>query len=189
VTVTRILQLVVVLWVASEVALVGLTRARRLHAYVRDRGSLVLFWGAIVGSLAGALALRPLSATLMPLPTAWLHGIALLLLGGGLGIRWAAILTLGRFFNTAVTIHADHRLIRSGPFRWVRHPSYAGVLLAFLGLGVSFGNWLSLLVLCGPILAAVLHRIRVEEAALVEALGAEYTAYRKATRRLIPGLF
>ena len=62
----------------------------------------------------------------------------------GIAIRWYAIVYLGRFFTVNVAIAADHRLIDSGPYRFVRHPSYIGALMAFLGLGLTLGNWVSL---------------------------------------------
>jgi len=80
-------------------------------------------------------------------------------------------------------------VIRSGIYRHVRHPSYSGLLLAFVGLGLAFGNWVSLAVMLGPIVAALLYRIHIEEIVLLEALGREYAEYCKATRRLVPGVY
>lgn len=55
-------------------------------------------------------------------------------------------------------LHEGQPVITAGPYRYVRHPSYTGLLLAFLGLGVFFGNWLSVIVLFVPITFAVIHR-------------------------------
>jgi protein-S-isoprenylcysteine O-methyltransferase Ste14 len=118
-----------------------------------------------------------------------LLGISLAIMTAGLVIRWTAILTLGSFFNTRVAIHQDHRLIRTGLYRLVRHPSYSGLLLVFLGLGLSLGNWLSVAVVVIPFFAVLLYRIRVEESSLVEALGQDYVEYCKTTKRLLPGIF
>ena len=123
------------------------------------------------------------------MPEPWLLGVSLLLLVAGLAIRWTAILTLGRFFSTSVAIQQDHRLVRTGLFRLVRHPSYSGLLLLFLGMALSFGNWLSFAVIVLPFLAALLHRIRLEESSLVEALGQDYVEYCRSTKRLLPGIF
>jgi protein-S-isoprenylcysteine O-methyltransferase Ste14 len=123
------------------------------------------------------------------MPEPWLLGVSLLLLVIGLVIRWTAIFTLGRFFTTRVAIHDDHRLVRTGLFRLVRHPSYTGLLLLFLGMALSFGNWLSFFVIVVPFLAALLYRIQVEESSLVEVLGQEYVDYRRSTKRLLPGIF
>ncbi|HPC11376.1 MAG TPA: isoprenylcysteine carboxylmethyltransferase family protein, partial [candidate division Zixibacteria bacterium] len=72
---------------------------------------------------------------------------------------------------------------------WVRHPSYTGLLIAFLGLGIAYANWLSLVMLMVPITTAVVHRIVREEQALHSALGPVYTAYCARVKRLVPGLF
>ena len=186
---TRALQIVAILYPVSELALIVVTRARRRDATVHDRGSLALIWGAIAVGIFAGIALQTISIAMIPLPIPWLHGIAIVLLLGGLALRWAAILTLGKFFTTDVTVHHDHRLIHAGLFRHVRHPSYSGALLAFLGLAIAFGNWLSIAAILVPILAAFVNRIRVEEAALVDALGKEYIEYRKSTRCLMPGVF
>ena len=107
----------------------------------------------------------------------------------GLAIRWTAIYTLGRYFTRTVTIKNDHRIIQQGLYRYLRHPSYTGALLAQLGLGLAFTNWLSLALIFAPILVATLYRMHVEENALVEAFGNEYVAYAKDTKRLIPKVY
>lgn len=186
---TRALQILGLLYPVSELALILVTRAKRRGVKVRDRGSLRLIWVAIAVGIFGGIKLLAVVAARIPLPISWLHGTALVLLVAGLAIRWAAILTLGKFFTTSVTIHQDHRIIRAGLFRRIRHPSYSGALLAFIGLAIAFGNWLSIAAILLPICAAFLNRIRVEEAAMAEAFGEDYIDYRKSTRCLIPGVF
>jgi len=88
-----------------------------------------------------------------------------------------------------VAIHAEQRIVRHGPYRCVRHPSYTGLLLAFVGLGLSFGSSLSLAAVVVPITGAMLCRIRVEEEALVNALGEQYASCATGTKRLIPGIY
>ena len=78
-------------------------------------------------------------------------------------MRWWAIITLGRFFTVDVTIEKNHELVERGPFHLVRHPSYTGVLLAFVGLALSLRNWAALLVILVPIGVAFIHRMNVEE--------------------------
>ena len=114
-------------------------------------------------------------------------GFALMLVG--ISIRWVAIHTLGRFFTRTVTVMDDHRIIRSGLYRHLRHPSYAGCLLGDLGLGMAYSNWLSIVIIFVPILAASLYRIRVEEDALLENFGNEYFEYARSTKRLIPKVY
>jgi len=107
----------------------------------------------------------------------------------GLLLRWWAIITLGRFFTVDVTIEKDHELVERGPFRVVRHPSYTGVLLAFVGFALTLGNWAAGLVILLPIGAAFVHRINVEENALSGALGTQYTYYMRRTKRLVPFIY
>jgi len=105
---------------------------------------------------------------------------------GGIALRVWAILTLDRFFTFVVGIAQDHRVVQHGPYRVLRHPGYAGALLALTGAGIAMGNWLSLLLMIvGPAVALGV-RIAVEDATLASALGAEYRAYASRTARLIP---
>jgi protein-S-isoprenylcysteine O-methyltransferase Ste14 len=69
----------------------------------------------------------------------------LTLISGGL-LRHHCFRVLGTFFTGAVTIQADHRVIESGAYRWVRHPSYSAALLVVLGIALCLGNWLSVVV-------------------------------------------
>ena len=116
-----------------------------------------------------------------------LFGIVLIIVG--LAVRWAAILTLRKYFTVDVAILSDHKIVMTGLYRYVRHPAYLGSLLSFLGLGISFSNWLSALVIFVPITGAFVYRIRVEERALDASLGDAYRQYQTSTKRLIPGIF
>jgi protein-S-isoprenylcysteine O-methyltransferase Ste14 len=116
-----------------------------------------------------------------------LNGVALIVLG--LAIRWTAVVTLWRYFTVDVSIRRDHRVIQHGIYRIIRHPAYLGSLISFIGLGVTFMNWLSLAAIVIGTLIVFSYRIAVEERALVTALGDEYRAYAARTKRLIPGVF
>lgn len=183
-----ILDLLVPAWVASEILLGVLRRARAEGDRTADQGSSPLLWGVILASVACAVAVRSIGAESMPLAPPRSDRIALGLLAAGLLARWWAILTLGRLFTMTLAVRADHGVVTTGPYRWVRHPAYTGMLLAFAGCGLWMGSWLTLAVLVIPITGVVLHRIRVEEAALTEALGEEYRSYRERTKRLLPYL-
>jgi protein-S-isoprenylcysteine O-methyltransferase Ste14 len=114
-------------------------------------------------------------------------GFVLLVLG--ISIRFSAIHTLGKYFTGTVLIKDDHRLIRSGLYGYLRHPAYTGALLAHLGLGLSFSNWISLGLSLVPFSVAAFYRIHVEEQALNEAFGLDYLDYSRTTKRLIPKLY
>jgi protein-S-isoprenylcysteine O-methyltransferase Ste14 len=107
----------------------------------------------------------------------------------GIVLRLWAIVTLDQFFTFVVGIADDHRVVQQGPYRVVRHPGYAGALLALLGIGVALANWLSLLTIFVVPLLALVVRIKVEETTLISALGEEYRSYAQRTARLIPAVW
>ena len=107
----------------------------------------------------------------------------------GIIIRWTAIFSLGKSFSANVAIREDQQLKQTGLYRFVRHPSYSGLLLILLPVGIHSRNWAGLLVLIVPATVALIYRIHVEETALHEAFGSRYTDYSKTTRRLVPGLY
>ncbi|WP_250624951.1 methyltransferase family protein [Pinirhizobacter soli] len=170
----------------SELAL-SLFKRSKSDASSKDRSSLALIWIVIGVAMFVAFALSrqgpwlPASAVLYPI------GIVLTL--GGIALRWFAILWLGRWFTVNVAIAADQPVVDTGPYRFVRHPSYTGALAAFLGLGLCIGHWLSLVIIMLPATAVFLWRIHIEEAAMAEAFGPRWSAYAARTRRLLPGIY
>jgi protein-S-isoprenylcysteine O-methyltransferase Ste14 len=176
-------------WILTEVLVLVVTRTRRGGGEVQDRGSLAVLWVVIfgamfVGSWAGAVYQPTKFHT-----EHWFGEVCLGLLALGLGIRWTAIYTLGKSFSANVAIRARQRLNVSGVFRWMRHPSYTGMMLIFLGMGLATRNWLGLGIIVVLPAAALLYRIHVEEAALTGAFGEEYVEYSQRTKRLIPGIY
>jgi protein-S-isoprenylcysteine O-methyltransferase Ste14 len=83
-------------------------------------------------------------------------------------------------------VSPDQPVITAGPYRVLRHPSYTGLLLAFIGVGLAAANWISLAATFLLPLAAILWRIRAEERALLTVLGDRYIAYAAIHKRLIP---
>jgi len=166
-------------------------RPRTASASARARLREWTFFLVVV-SLVGAVAL---AGWLSRFSWAAMRGgaaravVAEVLLVSGVALRVWAILTLDRFFTFVVGIADDHEVVRIGPYRFIRHPGYAGALLGMLGIGVGFGNWLSVLALLVIPIAALAVRIRVEEATLVSALGEQYRAYARQTSGLIPGVW
>lgn len=183
---TIFVWIVVFAFPLSEILLAVFKRAHKGSALSADRGSMRLLWIVVGCTVVAANLVQIVGPGRLHVSTTFSHSIALSLVLAGLLIRWISILTLGRLFTVDVAIHADHAVVDTGLYRYVRHPSYAGLLLAFLGLGVFFRNWLSVLVLVVPITLAILNRIRTEEAALRTALGDAYASYCERTRRLVP---
>ncbi len=158
---------------------------RRAGATNTDRGSLtILRLFAAAGVLLAALAAR-VTATAFPY-SALIFGISLAVIWAGIGLRWWCFRTLGRYFTFTVMTSADQPVITTGPYRVLRHPSYAGILLVLGGVGLSYGNWLSLAALIILPLVGLINRIHVEEAALSATLGVAYTTYASGRRRIIP---
>ena len=119
----------------------------------------------------------------------WTFGLGVAAVLAGVALRAWAIVTLGRYFRREVTIEPGQRLIRTGPYRRLRHPSYAGILLSAAGLGLAFGSWVSAAVALAVVAAGLLPRIRVEERALSQAFGAGYAEYARTTARVLPGVW
>jgi protein-S-isoprenylcysteine O-methyltransferase len=176
-------------WVASEVVIGIGTRTRKSTGKVHDRGSLVLLWIVVFSSMTAAIWLSEATPPNMFGGTRSLKLAGLIVLVIALAIRWTAIYTLGKSFSSNVAILDSQKLNRSGLYRYVRHPSYLGLLLVFLAVGLHSRNSISFFIAVVPTTAALLYRIRVEESALLRAFGEEYASYSKQVSRLIPGLY
>lgn len=187
--INQTLHVALLLFPLSEIALAVIKRSRAGQARSEDRGSLRLLWLAIVVGVSLAFLASRVRSAHAPVPRSIVAPIALVLMVIGLGARWVAILTLGKLFTVDVAIHSDHSVVRSGLYRYMRHPSYTGLMTAFLGFGLLFDNWLCLIALLLPISLGVVNRVVKEEQALLSSLGSEYAVYCARTKRFIPGLF
>jgi protein-S-isoprenylcysteine O-methyltransferase Ste14 len=176
-------------WFASEVIVAIATRTRPRTGKVQDRGSLLILWVVIFASITACIWISDVTSPNMFSGAQALKTAAVIVLVFGLVVRWSAIFTLGKSFSSNVAIHDSQQLNHSGFYRFVRHPSYLGLLLIFFAVGLHSRNWLSFGCATVPTTAALLYRIHVEESALVRAFGEEYMAYSKTTKRLIPGLY
>ncbi len=180
------------LLLASEIALFLAKRSKlpgSRGASGKDRWTLPLLWTVICSAIFTGFFLRgALPQGRLPHPQTF-YVMGLILFIAGLIIRWIAIIHLGRFFTVNVAIAEDHQLITTGPYRYVRHPSYTGTLLIFLGFGLCMLNIFSLAAVFLPITAAFVWRMHVEEAALREAFGGRYDRYVGSTARVLPGVY
>jgi protein-S-isoprenylcysteine O-methyltransferase Ste14 len=173
-----------VIWLVLEVSQSVKRRPEGVNA---DQGSrFVLRFASIVGvGLAivfsrGAGAIRP---------TAVADWVGLCLLWSGIAVRLWSFRTLGRYFTFTVQTSSDQPVITAGPYRVVRHPSYAGMLLAVMGLGLLIANWWSFISLTAAVACGLVFRIRVEERALLRDLGDDYRSYASTRKRLVPFLW
>ena len=149
---------------------------RLLHVGVMGLAFLSLF--------SHRLDLGPLGLRFAP-ESAWLRisGIVLTFVGAGIAI-WARY-SLGQYWSARVTLKVDHQLIRSGPYAWVRHPLYSGLLLAMAGTALVVGEWRAVL---GVVLAVMefSRKAAKEEALLASEFGDQYQEFRKRTGFLVP---
>jgi protein-S-isoprenylcysteine O-methyltransferase Ste14 len=179
-----LLRGVLLVWIALEVVV----RFRyRTRTNVRD-WTLPVVIVAVGGAIGLAYRVAHVRTTI--LGGGWvLFAVGFAILVAGLLLRAWAILTLGRFFTPSVQIQTGQRVVESGPYRYVRHPSYTGMLIGLIGLGIALDDWLSLLVLALLPLTGILVRIRYEESVLLDSLGDDYRDYASRTNRLVPGVW
>jgi len=176
------------IWIISELfgaVLIPRLRRRGATRVRRDRGSgaLVIFTVFLSISIAfyfgyGGIGMLP----------DWAFYLGILLMFLGVLVRQWAIAILGRFFSLTVQIVEDHKVVEKGPYRLVRHPSYTGVLITFIGLGLAVQSGGALLVLLVVFGVSFGYRMLVEERTLLSELGPDYASYMKRTKRLIPFL-
>jgi protein-S-isoprenylcysteine O-methyltransferase Ste14 len=181
-------QIVIVIWVLSEI-LLNRTRRSNESAKIRaDKQSLNAIWIAAFVSLPIAHFLTmKLDWWILPSSLITHIGVALIIIGAL--YRGIAIYTLGRYFTVDVSIRNDHHIVNRGLYSVTRHPSYLGLLLCFFGNALAFNHWAALILGFIPVMIAILYRIKVEEALLVDNFGEEYIAYKKHTWRLIPFVY
>jgi protein-S-isoprenylcysteine O-methyltransferase Ste14 len=173
------------LWLLSEILINLLTRSKRSEAKSHDKNSLSLIWIVILLSIAFGLYIAFSFPRFSEVK--FFSGISLMIIA--ISIRLITVFSLKSLFNANVAIHHDHKLKTDGIFKKVRHPSYSGSLLTFLGLGLTLGNWISLFVIFIPVLCVFLYRINIEEKTLMNHFKEEYIDYQKRTKKLIPYVY
>ena len=176
---------ILIVWMFADSMVVF--RQKTGDAENRDRSSLkVLMIGSMLTLWIGiGLAFTQIGA----MHSAPVQIAGLVVLGIGIAVRSTAIAQLGRFHTPNVAIREDHQLKVTGLYRLVRHPSYLGALIAYLGFSLALGNWLSVVVIVGVMSCLYRYRIHEEDAAMLAAFGDAYRAYCVRTRRLIPWVY
>jgi protein-S-isoprenylcysteine O-methyltransferase Ste14 len=176
-------------WIGSEIWIGVATRTRHSTGNVRDRGTMRLLWIVLCTTITAGIWISEAMEANLPGGAPWLRMVALFVLIAGLVLRWSAIVSLGKSFSSNVAIHATQKVLKTGLYRWMRHPSYTGLLLCIFAVALHTRNWISMLVMVPPCFAAMCYRIYVEEIALREHFGEEYVAYSRKTKRLVPGIY
>ncbi|SOB83348.1 methyltransferase family protein [Streptomyces sp. 1331.2] len=178
----------VLCWAAYELLLrrredaaAGSWRADR-----RDRGSTRLLLGCYLASVLVVVLADRASIGELPDRARW-FGVALV--AAGLALRAWGMRTLGAYYTRTLRTVDAQRVVRSGPYRLIRHPGYAGSLLVWIGYALGTGSWAAALVVAALLLAAYGWRIAAEERLLLDSLGSEYAQYRLVSKRLVPFVY
>ncbi|HEY8005009.1 MAG TPA: isoprenylcysteine carboxylmethyltransferase family protein [Phenylobacterium sp.] len=162
------------------------SRLRRTEAETRDRGSLLALWGLVGLSYGVAFNLWSLRHPPGPIFGEWALWVGAAAALCGMALRVWSVATLGRYFTYVVKVAEDQPVVETGPYRLLRHPSYAGALLTALGIGLSLRVAIAPVILVAAQLLAYSIRMSVEEKALSEGIGEPYRAYMRRTKRIVP---
>jgi protein-S-isoprenylcysteine O-methyltransferase Ste14 len=186
-----LVQLTMTAWLVLEAGLLIRDRMRGKGRAARDQGTLWLNIVIITAAVVGAGLLTGAVKVVGPweFGSTGLSAAGLLVMWAGLAVRIWAIVVLGNSFRMTVEVDTSQRVVDSGPYRWVRHPSYTGIVLLMAGLGLVYGNVPALAILLVLPAGVLIHRIFVEEAVLTEVIGRAYADYAARTKRLVPGLW
>jgi len=182
-------------WLLFGLFALGEAAMRFRSRFVNTGGTRAERWTlvAVVAGVIGGLARRTGSGTVAgstghSRPLAALHhrtGPD----GSGCVHRQWSIFTLGRFFTADVRLRPGQTVVERGPYRWVRHPSYSGLVLFFIGMGLALGNYLALAVLAIVPAAGLIPRIHAEERVLLQGLGDPYRQFAASRSRLFPRIW
>jgi protein-S-isoprenylcysteine O-methyltransferase Ste14 len=174
---------ILLIWVVAEFRQ---ATQRRPEGKAADQGSQAVVRLSYLGGIVAAVICNNSFPALAITPTALASWVGLIFLWFGVALRLWSFRTLGRYFTFTVQTSEDQQVISAGPYRVIRHPGYAGLLLAFFGVGFIIGNWASLAVLTVAVTCGLVYRIIVEERSLSRDLGGRYQAYAKSRKRLVP---
>jgi len=166
-----------------------IARSRPAPGATADRGSMQLIMLAGWIGMMGAFIVAGIPAFVIARGQRILFAAGLVLLLSGSLLRRHCWQMLGKHFTGDVRAAEDQPVIEDGVYRWVRHPSYTGGMLMYLGTGLALTNWLSIVIIATAGGLAYFYRVRVEERALQTALGGRYQEYMRRTKRFIPFIF
>lgn len=168
---------IMVLWLFYELQVS--IRDKEKEKRVSDYGTREFYGFSQSITVLSALWFDPLWTT----PSIF-HLVGFFLLICGISFRFWAIQTLGMYYSHIVRTVDHHKIIDNGPYRYLRHPSYAGMIIALCGICVFYCNVVSMLTFLALLLPSIVLRILIEEKMLLTLDG--YLEYAKTKNRLIP---
>ncbi|HME33199.1 MAG TPA: isoprenylcysteine carboxylmethyltransferase family protein [Terriglobales bacterium] len=147
---------------------------------------VVLNIAAFYAMFSRAVAYGWMRLRILP-PDPWIENLGVAITAAGLLFAVWARAYLGRNWSGTVTIKVGHQLVRSGPYRWVRHPIYSGMILAMLGTAITRGQ-LRGLVAVVLLWIGFTMKLRIEERFMTTTFGPEYEEYSRTTGAILPRL-
>jgi protein-S-isoprenylcysteine O-methyltransferase Ste14 len=175
-------------WAVFETVMRGLQALRATGPRTRDPSYFVLLL-ALLAAIFAAEVLGRRGRLPWPGGLVWPVVAGLVLMAAGIALRAWSIVTLGRFFQYQIKVQPGHQVVTSGPYRFVRHPSYTGIAMVLAGIALASGDVWSLLAVAVLGGAGLAVRIRTEERQLTQTLGAEYERFAAGRKRLVPGVW
>ena len=186
---TILFSAVVFLWILTEAiggGIIPMLRRSGGNTKKKDNGSVLLIRVLMYVSVMIAILFDLENIAMLP---NWFFYPGIVLMVIGILVRQWAIFVLGRFFTVTVSVQKNQKVIDHGPYRYIRHPSYLGLFLIVVGIGLALHSWGGIIVLIVMNGIAFGYRMHVEEKVLVSELGDDYIQYMKRAKRLIPFIF
>ncbi|MBW3001577.1 isoprenylcysteine carboxylmethyltransferase family protein [Candidatus Woesearchaeota archaeon] len=178
-----LLWIITFLLLSKDIFKTGLVKVHKVK--IKERES---FWIMIVVNTLCIGIIVGEFIKLRPATTIYSYIGALLILIGGL-IRIYSRKELDRFFSFEVVVQKDHKLIKTGLYKSIRHPMYLGMVFMFFGLAIAFSSFYGVLALIVFYIPALLYRISAEEGMLIKEFGKQYLDYMEKTKKIIPKLY
>jgi protein-S-isoprenylcysteine O-methyltransferase Ste14 len=179
--------IIICFFVSEEIGGVIIPWIRRGGARVQRRnvGSNLIVLISWIAIFSVPIVFAKMGIALLP---DWVYYIGIAVMLAGIAFRQYAIAVLGRYFSGVIGVQKEQKVVESGPYRLIRHPSYTGVLIFLAGIGLALQSWAAILVNVSIFAIAYGYRIFVEEKVLISELGNSYVEYMKRTKRIIPYL-
>ena len=181
--------IVLVCFFVSESIGAMISRIRRGGAKVQSARSLrnvasnITVYFAWMAALAFSLVFAKTGIALLP---DWVYYVGIAVMLAGIAFRQWAIAVLGRYFSGVIGVQKEQKVVESGPYRLIRHPSYTGALIFYAGMGLAVQSWAAALINIAIFGLVYGYRIFLEEKVLISELGNSYVEYMKRTKRIIP---
>jgi len=176
------------LFFLSELILFIIKRSKSNEVKIRkDQSSSLILWIVITICVCFGIYFSTLYPRREVLIVFQWSGVFILFIG--FVIRWTSIYQLKKAFTVDVSISLDHKMKQDGLYKKIRHPSYLGFLLEWLGFSLLFNSWLPLFIINIPVFFAVAYRMKIEEELLTDTFGKDYEEYKNQTKRILPGIY